>query len=375
MAGIYAHIPFCKSRCIYCGFYSTTLLPLRDRYVEALCKEMELWEGYINEPFSTIYLGGGTPSVLTRQQLEDIFHNIYNVFPIEDNAEVTIECNPDDITLEFAEFLKTTPVNRISMGVQTFSEERLRFLHRRHNVEEVKNAVKILRSAGMRNISIDLMFGFPYETLDEWQNDISEALKLDVEHISAYNLMYEDGTLLGNMLEKGDVKEISEELSLAMYDELVDRLTAAGYEHYEISNFARKDCRSRHNSSYWRQVPYIGLGAAAHSYDVCSRQWNVSDVEQYIREINKGNIPMEREQLDEDTKVNDLITTALRTCEGIDLNMVETVYGKKYKDNILNSAKSHIEAGMLETKGDNLRLTRKGIYVSNTIMSDLMIVG
>ncbi|MCD8291214.1 MAG: radical SAM family heme chaperone HemW [Prevotella sp.] len=374
MAGIYVHIPFCKSRCIYCGFYSTTMMAMRDKYVEALCKEMELRKDYISEQFSTIYIGGGTPSVLTDKQLEKIFNNIFDKFSIENNAEVTIECNPDDITLEFAEFLKTMPINRISMGVQTFSEKRLRFLHRRHNVEEVRNAVKFLRRAGMRNISIDLIFGFPGETLNEWQRDITEALKLDVEHISAYSLMYEEGTVLGNMLEKGDVKEVSDELSLAMYDELTDRLTSSGYEHYEISNFAKKGYRSRHNSSYWKQVPYIGIGAAAHSYNISSRQWNVSNIEKYIEDICKGSIPMEQEGLDEDTKVNDLITTALRTCEGIDLKNVETQYGVKYKDYILRCAKRHIETRLLEINESYLRLTRKGIYVSNTIMSDLMIV-
>ncbi len=374
MSGIYVHIPFCKSRCIYCGFYSTTMMNMRDKYVEALCKEMELRKDYIREPYSTIYIGGGTPSALTGEQLEKIFNNIFDKFPIEDDVEITIECNPDDITPEFAEFLKTMPVNRISMGIQTFSERRLRFLHRRHNVEEVRDAVRYLRRAGVRNISIDLMFGFPDETLKEWQNDIAEALKLDVEHISAYSLMYEEGTVLGNMLEKGDVKEVSDELSLAMYDELTDRLTSSGYEHYEISNFAKKGYRSRHNSSYWKQVPYIGIGAAAHSYNISSRQWNVSNLGKYIEEISKGSIPMEREELDENTKVNDLITTALRTCEGIDLKMVEIQYGEKYKEHILRCAKRHIETRELEINGDYVRLTRKGIYVSNTIMSDLMIV-
>ncbi len=374
MSGIYVHIPFCKSRCIYCGFYSTTMMNMRDTYVEALCKEMELRKDYIREPYSTIYIGGGTPSALTGEQLEKIFNNIFDKFPIEDDVEITIECNPDDITPEFAEFLKTMPVNRISMGIQTFSERRLRFLHRRHNVEEVRDAVRYLRRAGVRNISIDLMFGFPDETLKEWQNDIAEALKLDVEHISAYSLMYEEGTVLGNMLEKGDVKEVSDELSLAMYDELTDRLTSSGYEHYEISNFAKKGYRSRHNSSYWKQVPYIGIGAAAHSYNISSRQWNVSNLGKYIEEISKGSIPMEREELDENTKVNDLITTALRTCEGIDLKMVEIQYGEKYKEHILRCAKRHIETRELEINGDYVRLTRKGIYVSNTIMSDLMIV-
>ncbi len=349
-------------------------MSLRDKYVWTLCREMELRNDYIRGSFSTIYIGGGTPSVLTLQQIEKIFNYIYKVFPIESDAEITIECNPDDMTPEFVEFLRTMPVNRISMGVQTFSEKRLRFLHRRHNVEEVRNAVTLLRRAGIRNLSIDLMFGFPNETLKDWQNDIMEALKLEVEHISAYSLMYEDGTTLRRMLEKGDVKEISDDLSITMYDVLTDRLTSSGYEHYEISNFAKNGYRSRHNSSYWKGVPYIGIGAAAHSYNVSSRQWNVSDVEKYIEEIRQGDLPMEHEELDEDTKINDLITTALRTCEGIDMTMMEKQFGKKYKDHISACSKKYMKSGLMETRGNCLRLTRKGIYVSNTIMSDLMIV-
>ncbi|MCD8297660.1 MAG: radical SAM family heme chaperone HemW [Prevotella sp.] len=374
MAGIYVHIPFCKSRCIYCGFFSTTLLSLRDKYVEALSSEMTLRKDYIRGQFSTVYIGGGTPSVLTIQQIEDIFNNIYNVFPIEEGAEITIECNPDDISPEFVGFLKSMPINRISMGVETFSERRLEFLRRRHSVEDVRSAIRLLRGVGMKNLSIDLMFGFPDETIEEWQNDIMEALRLDVEHISAYSLMYEDGTPLRRMLERGEVREISEEMSLAMYDELADRLVSSGYEHYEISNFAKKGYRSRHNSSYWKSVPYIGIGAAAHSYNVSSRQWNVSDVGEYIEEIRRGNIPKEYEELDDDTKVNDMITTALRTCEGIDLDMVEILYGEKYKDHILTYSKKYQMSGLIEIKENHLRLTRKGIYISNNIMSDLMIV-
>lgn len=374
MAGIYIHIPFCKSRCIYCGFYSTTLLDLRKKYINAVCREMELRKNYIREPFSTIYLGGGTPSLLDEAELTKLFLYINNVYDVDRNAEITMECNPDDITPKFTNMLSRLPINRVSMGAQTFADSRLRLLHRRHNSDEVKHAVKLLREAGIKNISIDLMFGFPDESLSQWKEDISAALALNVEHISSYSLMYEEDTPLWKMLDTGKVKEIDEELSLTMFKELVCQLTDAGYEHYEISNFARPGYRSRHNSSYWHQVPYIGLGAAAHSFDLNSRQWNVADLKLYIEEINNGIIPMEREELDNDTTFNDIITTALRTSDGIDLNAMETRLGKRYRNTLISAAGKHIEQGLLEIRHDRLRLTAEGIFISDMVMSDLMIV-
>lgn len=374
MAGIYIHIPFCKSRCIYCGFYSTTLLDLRKKYINAVCREMELRKNYIREPFSTIYLGGGTPSLLDEAELTKLFLYINNVYDVDRNAEITMECNPDDITPKFTNMLSHLPINRVSMGAQTFADSRLRLLHRRHNSDEVKHAVKLLREAGIKNISIDLMFGFPDESLSQWKEDISAALALNVEHISAYSLMYEEDTPLWKMLDTGKVKEIDEELSLTMFKELVCQLTDAGYEHYEISNFARPGYRSRHNSSYWHQVPYIGLGAAAHSFDLNSRQWNVADLKLYIEEINNGIIPMEREELDNDTTFNDIITTALRTSDGIELNAMETRLGKRYRNTLISAAGKHLEQGLLEIRHDRLRLTAEGIFISDMVMSDLMIV-
>lgn len=374
MAGIYIHIPFCKSRCIYCGFYSTMLLDLRKKYINAVCREMVLRKDYIREPFSTIYLGGGTPSLLDENDLNKLFIYINNVYSVDNNAEVTMECNPDDVTPEFASMLSRMPINRVSMGAQTFSDKRLNLIHRRHNSVEVSRAVKLLRDAGIRNISIDLMFGFPNESLSQWQDDIAAALALNVEHISAYSLMYEEDTPLWKMREKGKIKEIDEELSLAMFKELVARMTDAEYEHYEISNFARQGFRSRHNSNYWHQVPYIGLGAAAHSFDLKSRQWNVADLKRYIEDINNGIVPMEREVLDNDTTFNDIITTALRTSDGIDLDAVESRLGLQYRKELIAAAGKYISQGLIEIRHNSLRLTSDGIFISNMIMSDLMIV-
>lgn len=377
MAGLYIHIPFCASRCIYCGFYSTTLPQLQDRYVEAVCREMEFRE---ERSLSTIYLGGGTPSQLSAENLRKIFLYINKVYgtdfkEAEDGSEmeITMECNPDDITPEFCETLRTLPVNRISMGAQTFSDSRLRFLRRRHTADEVRTAVKLLRSIGIGNISVDLMFGFPHETLEEWKSDIRECLALNVEHISAYSLMYEEGTPLYKMLVEGKIKEIDEELSLQMYETLINMLTAAGFEHYEISNFAKPSFRSRHNSSYWHDTPYIGIGAAAHSFDTVSRRWNVADIKTYIESIERGEQPYEREVLDTDTRYNETVMTGLRTCEGVDLKYISDSFGPKYERHLLGNAQKNISLGNLIIEDNRLRLTRKGIYTSDGITAELFV--
>ena len=378
MAGIYIHIPFCRSRCIYCGFYSTTALDLRQRYVDDLCREMEI-RGTL--PISTIYLGGGTPSQLTIEQLRQLFIYINKVYPLTSETEVTIEVNPDDVTEEYASQLSQLPINRVSMGVQTFNDQRLQFLYRRHTASQAINAVSILRAAGIRNLSIDLMYGFPGETLSDWEADIEAALALNVEHISAYCLMIEEGTPLHRMMKQhnGDCPQcVDEETERSMYDTLIDRLTAAGYEHYEISNFAKKGFRSRHNSSYWNGTPYIGLGAAAHSYDIRSRSWNVADINAYIEGIEQGERRFEEELLDDDTRYNDAVTVGLRTCEGIDLDALS----KKYKDYCIKNARRYLDDGLLELTTTNhdglpchrLRLTRRGLFVSDMVMSDLMMV-
>lgn len=370
MAGLYIHIPFCVSRCIYCGFYSTTSIQLQNSYIDALCKELDIRRRETEDGVSTIYLGGGTPSCLSHQNLEKLFEHIYNVYNVAEDAEVTMECNPDDVTgLLFEEL----PVNRISMGVQTFSDERLKFLHRRHSASQAIKAVEILHKADIHNINIDLMFGFPSENIEDWQTDILQAIKLMPEHISAYSLMYENGTRLKKMKDDGKIEEIDEELSLRMYDMLIDLLTANGYEHYEISNFARKkndsfSFRSRHNSGYWHDIPYIGIGAAAHSYDKITRSWNVADVKDYILSIDRGILPREIETLDDDTHYDDMVTTAMRTKEGLKLSDLK----EKYQTYIKKEAQKYIDGGLLGIKDGYISLTRKGLYVSDMIMADLM---
>ena len=372
MAGIYVHIPFCKSRCVYCGFYSTTgKTDLQERYAKAVMRELDLRAYLVNNVrVHTIYIGGGTPSYMRTDLLTNIINAIKKKQGIEegDIEEFTIECNPDDVTEEFAKTIVGMGVNRVSLGVQSFSDERLRFLRRRHNAAQAAIAVQTLRRHGIRNISIDLMFGFPDETLSEWQEDIRRAIELDVEHISAYSLMYEEGTPLYRMLAEGKVKECDEALSTKMYDVLMEMLEKAGYEHYEISNFAKTGYRSKHNSSYWNDSIYLGLGAAAHSYNRKSRQWNIGDIEKYIETIENGEIPAEKELIDPATHYNDTITTALRTKEGIDITKVE----EPYKSYLLKNAEKAIASGNLQIKGERISLTRQGLYISDSIMADLI---
>ena len=376
MAGLYIHIPFCASRCIYCGFYSTTLMELRDRYVDALCQEMTLrqealvQQGLPLPSLDTIYIGGGTPSQLSPRHLKILFDHINKVFSNK-ATEVTIEMNPDDVTEEYAHALSQLSVNRVSMGAQTFDDTRLRFLNRRHNARQVPQAVKTLREAGISNISIDLMYGFPGETIDNWQDDITKALDLGVEHLSAYCLMIEEGTVLYEKMRNGEnerMRECDEELERQMYYTLTERLKAAGYEHYEISNFALPGRRSRHNSSYWTDLPYIGLGAAAHSYDGRSRCWNVADIRQYINGIENGSPVIDQEWLNDDSRYNDRVMLSLRTCEGIDLSTLQPA-DRTY---LLSLAQKYIDNRLLTAEGDHLRLSNEGLFVSDMIMSDLM---
>ena len=375
MAGLYIHIPFCKSRCIYCGFYSTTDTTLRQRYVDAVCQEMisrsEKNEGEnMRTGIQTIYIGGGTPSQLTLGQLGQLLEKARTVFDVDDNAEVTVEVNPDDVTEELAAGLRAIGMNRVSMGAQTFDANRLRFLNRRHTARQVEEAVSLLRQSGFDNISIDLMYGFPDETLNDWQQDIDAVLRLGVEHLSAYCLMIEEGTPLHQWAADNGQWAMDEELERAMYYTLIERLTAAGYEHYELSNFAKPGRHSRHNSSYWKDIPYIGLGAAAHSYDGQCRRWNVSNLLYYIKGIENGQPSFEQEELDEDTHYNDRITVALRTCEGLSLSEL-TDRQQKY---LLRSAQRYLDDGLLELLDGCIKLTRKGLFVSDMVMADLMMV-
>ena len=373
MAGIYIHIPFCKRRCIYCDFFSTTQSEKKADYVHALVRELEMRKDYVgNEEIETIYLGGGTPSQLSQEELEEIFTYIYKVYKVTLDAEITLEANPDDLTPEYVSMLRNLPINRISMGIQTFQEETLKLLHRRHTAQQAVEAFKRCREAGFKNISIDLMYGLPGETLETWKQDLQQAIDLHPEHISAYHLIYEEDTALWKLREEHQVEEADEDLSLTLFCTLIDELTRAGYQHYEISNFCLPGLHSRHNSSYWTGKKYLGCGPSAHSFNGVSRQWNVASLSAYIDGIRQRKPDFEVEELDLYTRYNDFVLTSIRTCWGMSLSHLRSMYGEELYRYCLRMAKPHLEQGVLEISEDILKLTRKGIFISDGIMSDLM---
>ncbi len=373
MAGIYLHIPFCKTRCIYCDFYSTTRSEMTDRYVSALCKELELRKSYLdNETVETIYFGGGTPSQLSKENFEKIFETIEREYNLAECREITLEANPDDLNPEYIKMLASLPFNRISIGIQTFNEQTLRLLKRRHTAGQAISAVKECRMAGFQNISIDLIYGLPGETPESWKADLEQAISLNVEHISAYHLIYEEGTPLYEMLQKHKVEEVDEDSSVDFFALMIDRLTEAGFQHYEISNFCKPGKHSQHNSSYWTGKKYLGCGPSAHSFNGNTRQWNVSSLDKYIAGIEKEIPNFDIEELDITTRYNDFVITSLRTMWGLSLNRLEEEFGTEFKQYCLENAQTYLKSGKLEIKDNTLFLSKEGVFISDGIMSDLL---
>ena len=348
---------------------------MQEKYVDALCREIVERKEYLNEEtIETIYFGGGTPSTLTIAQLQRICSTVYATYRISENPEVTIECNPDDLTEEFLSVLRTMPFNRISMGIQSFNDIQLKRLGRRHNAEKARQAVNNARKAGFSNISIDLMFALPGSTAEEWQNDLESAIELKPDHISAYNLMYEEGTPLYHALQRGDFRELSEEENVKQFEMLIENIKKAGYRHYEISNFAMPGKESRHNSSYWNGTPYLGCGAAAHSYNGTSRQWNIADIKEYIKGIENGEHNCEIEHLSEEERYNDTILTRLRTANGIPLEWMKERFSARLNAYMLRAAGKEIALGNLKEENGHLSLTEKGIFISDAVIRELIYV-
>ena len=373
MAGIYIHVPFCKTRCAYCDFFSTTLHDMKSRYVDALCQELVMRRNYLHDaPIDTLYFGGGTPSQLSESDFHSIFNQIEKVYGLEACEEITLEANPDDLTDDYVEMLTTLPFNRISMGIQTFHEPTLQLIGRRHTAQEAIEAVHRCQQQGFTNISIDLIYGLPGETLEQWKEDLLMAFSLKVQHISAYHLTYEQGTRLWQMLQRKEICEVDEDTSVELFRILCKEMQKTGYEHYEISNFALPGYRSRHNSAYWHEVPYLGCGPGAHSFDGDSREWNVSSLPKYIEALEQGQRNYEQETPDKDTRYNEFIMTRLRTCEGFSLNDLQQRFGQAYHDYCLHLATPYMRQGLLLQKENTLRLSREGIFVSDDIISDLM---
>lgn len=373
MAGIYLHIPFCKKRCIYCDFYSTTSINYKDEYIECLKKEIVLKKKYITDKkIETIYFGGGTPSQLSPQDIESIIQHIYQTYDVADNPEITIEANPDDLKENFVLNLSKTHVNRISIGIQTFNDKRLKFLNRRHNSDEAIEAVKMCQNYKFENISIDLIYGFPNEKLNDWEKDIETAISLNVPHISAYHLIYEEGTPIYKMLQKHEFEEIDEDTSLNQFRLLIKKLNDAGYIHYEISNFCKKDKHSRHNTSYWTNKEYIGCGPSAHSYNTKKRFWNISNLYKYIEKVNNNEEFFETEDLDTYTLYNEYVLTSLRTIWGANPYYIKEHFGERLYNYFIKNSEKHMKNKDMENHNNNIRISNEGIFISDSIMSDLM---
>ncbi len=373
MAGIYVHIPYCKSKCIYCDFYSTPQVATMEQYVHSLLAEAHLRSNEINgETFTTLYLGGGTPSVLPAELIARLVTGLHETFHLSNLEEFTIEVNPDDVTPALINSLQQLGINRVSMGVQSFNDNELQAINRRHTAQQAINAVHCMNDAGIGNVSIDLIYGLPGQSLDSWQRNVEQAIELEVQHISAYCLSYEHGTRLWVMREQGRVQEASDELCIAMNDALMSMLSEAGFEHYEISNFAQPGYRSRHNSSYWNFTPYLGLGAAAHSYDGTTRRYNPASIKRYIEDISQGRTACELEHLEPWERHDEEVMVRLRTSDGLDTSLIASHYGDQVATTLLRKAQPFINQGLLSQNGTTLTLTKQGIMTSDNIIRTLM---
>jgi oxygen-independent coproporphyrinogen-3 oxidase len=345
----------------------------KSSFISALLKESEMRKDYLTEEvISTIYLGGGTPSVLSVNELKTILDHIYKNYRVEDKCEITIELNPDDVDEDYFNGIKNININRVSLGIQSWRNEDLLFLNRRHSAAQAENALENALKAGFDNITIDLIYGIPGMTVSDWIANLEKSLKYDIKHISAYHLTIEPGTVFGKMKEKGHLKEIEEEESISQFNILIEKAETAGFIHYEISNFGKEGYFSLHNTNYWKQVNYLGLGPSAHSFNNYSRQWNVRDLKKYINSVNNNKPFFEKEELGVKTRFNEYIMTSLRTMWGIDLDFVEREFEKEGYDYIINLAGKFKDYGLMKQDNKNLILTNQGKMISDNIVSEFM---
>jgi oxygen-independent coproporphyrinogen-3 oxidase len=373
MAGIYIHIPFCKKLCFYCDFYHIVSVKDSSSFVEALLKETSQRKDYLkNETVTTIYFGGGTPSVFSVEEIGRILTNINNNFTISNDCEITIELNPDDVTPLYLRSLRLLNINRISLGIQSWHDPDLKMLNRRHDSAQAALALRNSLSAGFNNVTIDLIYGIPGMTVKDWESNLDFSFSFDIKHLSAYHLTIEQGTVFGKMLQKGDISEIDENDSAAQFNTLIEKAENAGFVQYEISNFGKPGFFSKHNSNYWKQVNYLGLGPSAHSFNGYSRQWNVRDLKGYIHAISKGKSCFESEDLDTKTRVNEYIMTSLRTMWGIDLEYVEKTFEKEGYDYVVNLSGKYRNYGLMKLEKNSLVLTNQGKLISDNIISEFM---
>jgi oxygen-independent coproporphyrinogen III oxidase len=375
MAGIYIHIPFCKKLCSYCDFYHIITQAENRSYVDTLIKEASIRREYLgNEKVSTIYIGGGTPSVLSPEEIETIL-DIRKLFKVDENCEITIELNPDDIDRDYLQGLKDMGVNRVSLGIQSWRDSDLKLMNRRHNAAQAATALEQTLKSGFDNVTIDLIYGIPGMTTADWSSNLDISFSYDIKHLSAYHLTIEPGTVFGKMKEKGMLSELDEDESSAQFHLLIEKALSAGFIHYEISNLGKPGYFSIHNSNYWKQVSYLGLGPSAHSFNGYSRQWNVRDVKKYIKAVDSGSLLFEREELDKKTRFNEYIMTSLRTMWGIDLDYVEKAFDKEGYDYVVNLSGKMIDYGLMKQENKTLVLTNQGKMISDNIISELMLPG
>ena len=372
MAGIYLHIPFCKRRCHYCNFYALASKRYRPEFVDRLIKETESRKGYLaGQEIGSIYFGGGTPSLLSADELNRIFDCLNRNFRLEANCEITLEANPDDVSREWISSLKHTPVNRISMGVQSFRDEDLRYLNRIHGSGDAITAVKKLQDKGYHNLTIDLIYGIPGLSIPAWEENLTTFFSLDLQHLSAYALTVEERTPLHVLIARQKMEAPDENATVDHFRRLQELTEEMGYLHYEISNFAREGHYSRHNTIYWTGGHYLGLGPSAHSFNGHSRRWNVSSIKQWIENPDDFSETFEEEVLSKEHRYNEYVMTSLRTMWGCSIAMVRTEFGEEYVAYLLEESRPHILTEKLVIRNDTLYLSRKGKLFADGIASDL----
>lgn len=374
MPGIYIHVPFCKKACHYCNFHFSTQLQLKSDLVAAICKEAVLRKTFLQETVDTIYFGGGTPSLLSGSELEILLNTLNEHYTIAPNAEITLEANPDDIDPKTLNQWHQAGINRLSIGIQSFFEEDLQWMNRAHNAQQANHCIELAQTAGFYNLTIDLIYGTPGLTNERWKQNIETALTLGIPHLSCYALTVEPNTALDVMVRKGTKEEVDADHQAIHFNILTETLQNAGFEHYEISNFAKPGFRSKHNSSYWQGNPYLGLGPSAHSFDGhVTRQWNISNNPLYISSLQQGIIPFESEMLTMVQRINEYLMTSLRTIEGISLSFLEKNWGEERKQEVLKAAQIHVVQQNIQLQEQHIILTAQGKFLADGIAADLFV--
>lgn len=375
MAGIYLHIPFCKKACHYCDFHFSTSLKNRYEMANALVSELKMQKDYLGkESIGSIYFGGGTPSVFSADQIQLILDAIYSHFNVENVVEITLEANPDDLTKEYLKELKTTHVNRLSVGIQSFYDEDLNWMNRAHTAKEGLEAIKRSQDVGLSNITTDLIYGFQLLTDKKWLFNLEQINNLQINHLSCYNLTVEKGTALQNQIKKGQSKPIIDEDGARQFEIGLDYLTKNNFEQYEISSFCKEHHYSKHNSNYWKGISYLGIGPSAHSFNGKERQWNIANNNKYLESINLLKVPFEFEKLTISQQFNEYIMLGLRTKWGINLNEINEKFGNEIFNQLKKESKSYLNNGLILEKNDILSLSKKGKLLADQIASDLFII-